>query len=538
MIRELNARSIYAGEKKKELEDLLKDELHGVQRVPALLFTSPNKTLESINCVGYEILGFEPLHDIGKNIENLFCELPDHLPTNEASKLKAILELCIGGKDTKRTIDYRCALIAVSNQLQSSVNSKVQLLLDTLVEIQEIAYNSEEHRTPRSVLRFHNLTWHHAMLCKSVIGFSLKQMSIRKFYGNYFHNITTHAPIQNRLISGRSANTEEQERVFNSINNITRMTSSNHPEHIIGNVFIRVQAEKELKVEQPSTSDTQEAYVSKLASSLPNFGNTVIPKQMLAKNYRPWQAHLERICDFLLAGEGIWWRTCNNGDIEFFDAKGNSEAVPKGPTLHHFRSSNFKKEEAYLKCCWQACLEKKIKMPIEVLQVENDEGNMVFVDTTVAVTCTTNQEHEEGNKIGCADVIAVDEPGHGCDAVVDNGDAVVGNCDAVAACHAVVGCDSVVGCDTEVDLCNAVADCVDIVGTGSGRGPRAVDCNSGGEQNIVGCNVRLVEVSQENVACFENDCQDEANENALANSEAGTMQAKNRDKGTFTNLLV
>ena len=139
LIRELNARSIYEGEKKKELEDLLKDELHGVQRVPALLFTSPNKTLESINCASYEILGFEPLHDIGKHIENLFCELPDHLPTNEASKLKAILEFCIGGKDTKRTIDYRCALIVVSNQLRGSVNPKVQLLLDTLVEIQEVA---------------------------------------------------------------------------------------------------------------------------------------------------------------------------------------------------------------------------------------------------------------------------------------------------------------------------------------------------------------------------------------------------------------
>ena len=68
------------------------------------------------------------------------------------------------------------------------------------------------------------------------------------------------------------------------------------------------------------------------------------------------------------------------------------------------------------------------------------------------------------------------------------------------ACHAVVGCDSVVDCD-------------DTVRTGSG--PRAVNCNSGSEQNIVGCNVRLVEVSQENVACFENDCQDEANENGL-----------------------
>jgi hypothetical protein len=159
LVKELNARSIFDGDKKKELEDLLKEELHGVQRVLALLFTHPEKTLESINCASYEILGFEPLHDIGKHIENLLTELPDHLPTNEASKLKAVLELSIGGKETKRTIDYRCALIMVSNQVRGIVNPMVQLLLDNHVEIQEVAYNSEAQRTPRSVLRLHNLTW-------------------------------------------------------------------------------------------------------------------------------------------------------------------------------------------------------------------------------------------------------------------------------------------------------------------------------------------------------------------------------------------
>ena len=176
LVKELNARSIFDDDKKKELEDLLKEELHSVQRVPALLFTHPDKTLESINCASYEILGFEPLHDIGKHIENLLTELPDHLPTNEASKLKAVLELSIGGKETKRTIDYQSGPL---------------IIIDTLVEIQVIAYSSEAQRTPRSVLRLHNLTWYHGMLlCRSVIGFSLKQMTTRKFYGNYFHNIT------------------------------------------------------------------------------------------------------------------------------------------------------------------------------------------------------------------------------------------------------------------------------------------------------------------------------------------------------------
>ena len=153
-----------------------------------------------------------------------------------------------------------------------------------------------------------------------------------------------------------------------------------------------MQAEKDLNSLQPSISDTQEAHVTKLASSLPKFGNTVIPNQMLTRNPRVWQAHLERISDFLLAGGGIWWRKCNNGDIEFFYAKGNPEAVPEGPKLHHFRSSNFKAEENYLRDCWKMCLERKVAMPIDVgqIQIENAEGNMVFLKAQ-EIVCRNEQ---------------------------------------------------------------------------------------------------------------------------------------------------
>ena len=61
LIKELNARRIYEGETKKELEKLLAEELHGVQRVPALLYTNPTSTMESINCGKYEVLSFEPI---------------------------------------------------------------------------------------------------------------------------------------------------------------------------------------------------------------------------------------------------------------------------------------------------------------------------------------------------------------------------------------------------------------------------------------------------------------------------------------------
>ena len=379
LIRELSARGIYEGNSKEELQNLLKEELHGVQRVPALLYQNPDLPLDEINCGDYEVLGFEPLHDISHHIENVLTELPSHLSKDEASELNALIEFCMGGKETKRAFDYRCALILISNQIRGKINPKAQLLLDTLVEIQEIAYNSEAQRTPRSILRFHNLTWYHAMLCRMVIGFRLKKLSMRKFYGTYFHNITSHAPIQNRLISGRSANTEEQERIFNAITNITRTTSSFHPDHVVSNILVRLQAEKDFSTNQhhASSVEKQQAHVSKLASSLPGFPNTVIPKDILVNHPSSWQAHLERISDFLLVGKGFWWNKSENGNIYFLDAKGNPESMETGPLLHHFRSSSFKSEESYLKECWLKCLEQKTDLPILRLQIEDRNGNMI-----------------------------------------------------------------------------------------------------------------------------------------------------------------
>ena len=352
LIKELNARRIYEGETKKELEKLLAEELHGVQRVPALLYTNPTSTMESINCGKYEVLSFEPLHDIGKHIENILTELPFHLPKKEAAAVNDVIQCSLGGKDTKRTFDYRCALIILAKQSFTIISSKlVQHLLTTLVEIQRIAYSGEAERTPKSVLRLHNMTWYHGILCREVLGFKLKELTTRKLYGNYYHNITSHAPMQHRLINGKSCNVEEQERIFNTITNITKSTSSYHPSHIIGNIFIRLQAEKEMQGFQGYSSSKQEASVSQLASSLPMYGNTLISKMLIEKHVRSWQAHLERISDFLLSGQGGWWLEQENGDVEFLDGEEAATTHPQGPMLHHFRSSNFTAEEKYDAAC-------------------------------------------------------------------------------------------------------------------------------------------------------------------------------------------
>jgi hypothetical protein len=153
----------------------LTNELHGVQRVPALLYNNPTATLESINCGKYEVLSFEPLRDIGKHIENVLTELPFHLPGKEATAVKDIIHCTIGGKDTKRTFDYRCALIILASKFSTIISSNlVQQLLTTLEEIQRIAYSSEAERTPKSVLCLHNMTWYHGILCREIFGFTLK----------------------------------------------------------------------------------------------------------------------------------------------------------------------------------------------------------------------------------------------------------------------------------------------------------------------------------------------------------------------------
>ena len=69
----------------------------------------------------------------------------------------------------------------------------------------------------------------------------------RKFYGKFFHDIIRHAPVQQRLICGLSANSENEERYFNTIKSIPNTTSNKKNEDILSNLFIRVQVEGKMK---------------------------------------------------------------------------------------------------------------------------------------------------------------------------------------------------------------------------------------------------------------------------------------------------
>ena len=185
---------------------------------------------------------------------------------------------------------------------------------------------------------------------------------------------------------------------------------------------------------------------------------------MLVDHPSFWQAHLERISDFLLVGKGIWWNECENGDIQFFDAKGNPESLEAGPLLHHFRSSSFKSEESFLKKCWLKCLEQKSDLPLLRLQIEDENGNLVVHHTNI---------ESDDHMMPSAEVIG-DAPLPGDevvnqhmvnDVVGDDGGNV---CDVTARNDLGSLCE-VVDSNVVADECNDVVDDADLQGEVRGR---------------------------------------------------------------------
>ena len=171
----------------------------------------------------------------------------------------------------------------------------------------------------------------------------------RKFFGKYFHNVLAHSSMACRLFSGSCLHTENEERMFKTIKSITSNTSSHHPGHILGNLLIRLQAEENF------SNMNSHKKIQYQANDITKFGklisegrsNSIFSFDYIRHNSEDWQALLEtRIADFLLPGPGVWWRE-NEFGIEFLDY--DRESSSPEPILHHFRSSNFSKEENYIR---------------------------------------------------------------------------------------------------------------------------------------------------------------------------------------------
>ncbi|EDO30338.1 predicted protein [Nematostella vectensis] len=233
----------------------------------------------------------------------------------EKQEFERVKATVTGTKDKLRGTDMRHLCAVLGKQMRGVMSEKPQTVFDTLTEVSRLLYSHPSKRCPRDILRLHNQSFLHAMTLKEVIK-ETKSLTDRKLYGRYFHSLVVHSPIQSRLVSGRSVNTEQQERHFNTFSAIAENTSSRRPGEIITPGLVRMQAELMLADQHRNTLSEQESKINSIAKSSSALSNSIIPNRYILRHPNDYQAHLERISDFLLCGEGVWWRQVASG-VEF-----------------------------------------------------------------------------------------------------------------------------------------------------------------------------------------------------------------------------
>lgn len=272
----------------------------------------------------------------------------------------------------------------VTIALYPLANRDIKILLVTLCEMIEIFYHQDEKRSPKMILCLHNLCWRHAIQCRSTLP-PPKSLTYRKLFGLYFHSSVTHSAQLLRLCSHRSTNAEMFERLFEKISSITKKTWNRQLEDLPRNAILHI------KQDHSKCVIKEEREISKLAKSLPKMGNTFILKSDLQKYAKDWEVHLKLIADFLMPGEGVWWRDIGDG-IEFFDGTEEQNFREEGPRMHHFRSSTISQEQKDLETIWKTCKDEKVKLPATLLT--NTEGRLTNSEHCCPVTSQAEFEED------------------------------------------------------------------------------------------------------------------------------------------------
>jgi len=142
-----------------------------VQRVPSLLLFNPTQSLSALNLEQYFVVDCEPLHDLKGHFRNLFEEIPATLPDQLCASATNLIQATLS-KDKTTGADLRRTLINLYLLLTNhGASASTVLLLKTAVNMSEVMYLSEEHRTPRRILQLSNNSWLHHELCNSASQF-------------------------------------------------------------------------------------------------------------------------------------------------------------------------------------------------------------------------------------------------------------------------------------------------------------------------------------------------------------------------------
>ena len=395
---ELEARGVVLDSKvrRADLENSLDLILRGVSRVPALLLANPTCELASLNLGKYEMVACEPLHDIKGHVKQLITELPFILPQGETKTKCDDLILHSLPKDKITGADIRKVLIQLYLLLKDlDCSSKIILLLQSILKITEIAYSRADKRCPRQLLQMYNMCWLHMELCKDLLSKPVK-LSKTCMFGIYLHALTAHSPTQLELACLRSLNTEHQERLFSQIRRIAQKCTNHHPDNIIPQVLLRLQAKQEQREFLKSVVKV-ETQVSCVAKDLPQFPATKISTSFIQQREDSWQVHLQRISPFLVAGVDVWWSHTDDGFL-FHD--GDTDRANPGETfsmLHH-RYHSIKDVELRRDACWKRIVDERIVIPAQSIKLYDSDGHktgrLLYSGSTVTLESSNSSTTE------------------------------------------------------------------------------------------------------------------------------------------------
>ncbi len=279
--QELGARGDYDLDKHKpELQLDLWQILKGVNCVPSLLLINPQQNIQDLHLTEYTILNCEPLHDVKGHLANLMEELPNLLQGSQKEKCNDLLVARLGGKvsgaDMHSTVITLYVLL-----LKEGTKQCILDLLHSIIKISQILYSDEQNGSPKQVLSLYNNAWLHMELCKELLP-NPHAITRRKLYGIYLHALTTHAPLQYEIVSQKSINAENQERLFGQARRTAEATSNRHPENIIFSILLRLQAKKEAGHMLYSINEV-DSQVSRAAKNLTQFNGSTFSKKFVKK---------------------------------------------------------------------------------------------------------------------------------------------------------------------------------------------------------------------------------------------------------------
>ena len=388
---ELEARGYNTLRKSKpELQQQLQEELHGIQRPPALICPNPEKTANSINCSLYEVIACEPLHDITNIVEHIIVELPCHIKETDVQKqFEQFSESTVAEKNQLKGSDARLYAVKLAKFVQNlhkenKLNENVLKLCNSLVEIINICYRKHDTRNQQQILRLYNQRFVFSLACLKVVG-APRKMNSTKFYGSHFHCLVTHAPEVYRLLCLRSVIVEEEERSFGDLRSISKSTSNRQPEYTLQNAVLRFNAQQE----SHSIADSlqkQESVISQQAKFLDKKTDTRFHITDIIKNPYLYQCHLQRISDFLLCGKGVWWSLTGSA-VVFHDATGRSSSHISGPPLHQLRSTTLVEEQSYLSECWKDVINKvengSLQVPLHKIKKFTNDVSYKIIYTEI-----------------------------------------------------------------------------------------------------------------------------------------------------------